>query len=110
MNKKIDRATAISMLASLKADYKIEYYDNNIDSILDQFLSFLKENIDEDLEFIEEQPEEKRVKVPLGLIKATCGWGKFCDVTGKNHYMLNEWSVEDSETFEITESQAKKLF
>ncbi len=53
--------------------------------------------------------EEKTIPVTLGLIKATCGWMKFCDVTGSNHYMLNEWSVEDTEVFKIKESHAKEL-
>ena len=53
--------------------------------------------------------EEKTIPVTLGFIRATCGWSKYCDITEGNHYMLNEWSVEDTEVFHITRSQAQTL-
>lgn len=65
-------------------------------------------------EFIDEiknpKPEkEDTVPITLGLIKASCGWSKYCDVTGSNHYMLNEWDVSDKEIFDVKVSHAKKL-
>lgn len=54
--------------------------------------------------------EEKEILITYGLIKATCGWSKFCDVTDGNHYAINEFGgYEDREVFYITESQAKQL-
>ena len=41
-------------------------------------------------------------------IEAKCGWSDFCDVTGHNHYAVNE-GMDINQTFKITESQAKKL-
>ncbi len=72
------------------------YFDAPFDE--DEYISSLSKII-----------EEETIPVTLGLIKATCGWMRFCDVTGGNHYMLNEWSVEDSEIFKVKESHAKKL-
>lgn len=53
--------------------------------------------------------EEETVPITLGHIKRTCGWSKFCDVTGGNHYMLKEWSVSDREVFDVKISHAKQL-
>lgn len=33
----------------------------------------------------------------------------YCDVTGSNHYMMNEWMVSERENFDIKISHAKKL-
>jgi hypothetical protein len=63
--------------------------------------------IDKDYEAI--QKEEKLIPITLGMIHATCGWSRYCDVTGGNHYMLNEWSVEDTEIFKTKESHAIEL-
>lgn len=60
--------------------------------------------------FAEEKIEEKEIPITYGLIKATCGWSKFCDVTDNNHYAIKEWGdYKDNEVFYITESQAKQL-
>lgn len=60
--------------------------------------------------FAEEKVEEKEIPITYGLIKATCGWSRFCDVTGGNHYAINEFGdYEANEVFYITESQAKQL-
>lgn len=60
--------------------------------------------------FAEEKVEEKEIPITYGFIKATCGWSRFCDVTGGNHYAINEWGdFQDREVFYITESQAKQL-
>lgn len=54
--------------------------------------------------------EEKTIPITYGLIKATCGWSKWCDVTNGNHYAINEFGdYEDREVFYITETQAKQL-
>lgn len=53
--------------------------------------------------------DEKTLPITLGMIKATCGWSKFCDVTDSNHYMLNEFSVSDNEIFHVKYSHAKEL-
>lgn len=53
--------------------------------------------------------EEDTVPITLGQIKRTCGWSEYCDVTGGNHYMLNEWTVSDREIFDVKVSHAKKL-
>ena len=52
---------------------------------------------------------QKTIPVTLATIKATCGWSEYCDVTGSNHYMLNEFSVDDTEIFYVKESHAKQL-
>lgn len=60
--------------------------------------------------FAKEIVEEKTIPITYGLIKATCGWSRFCDVTEGNHYAINEWGeFEIGEIFYITESQAKQL-
>ena len=56
-----------------------------------------------------EEKEEKKIPITFYQIKKV-GWSKFCDVTGGNHYAINEgYSPEDSEIFYITEEQAKQL-
>lgn len=68
-------------------------------------------NEDEYIESLKPQPtEEKTIPITYGLIKATCGWSKWCDVTGGNHYAISGWGdFKDREVFYITESQAKQL-
>lgn len=70
-------------------------------------LQFILDEINYDANI--EQQEEKTLPITLGLIKATCGWGAYCDVTGGNHWALNEWSVDDTEIFNVKESHAKTL-
>ena len=52
---------------------------------------------------------KETISVSLGTIKAVCGWSKFCDETGGNHYMLKEWSVDNDEKFSIEKSKAISL-
>lgn len=52
---------------------------------------------------------EATIPVTLATIKNTCGWSDFCDVTGANHYALKEWTIEDSEIFNVKISHAKEL-
>ena len=56
-----------------------------------------------------EEEEEERIPITLASIKAICGWSKYCDITGGNHWMMNEFSVEDSEIFYVKKSHAKEL-
>ena len=62
-----------------------------------------------DPNYEEVKEEEKEIPITLGMIRASCGWSRYCDVTGGNHYMLNEWSVNDNEIFRTKESHARKL-
>ena len=57
----------------------------------------------------DDEVEEVKLSFPLWLIREKCGWSKWCDVTGNNHYMLNEYSVHNDTTFYCTRSQAEKL-
>jgi hypothetical protein len=57
----------------------------------------------------EKKEEEKTVPITLAIIKAICGWSKFCDVTGGNHYALKEFGISDREIFDVKESHAKEL-
>lgn len=52
---------------------------------------------------------EETIPITLGLIRNKCGWSDFCDVTGANHYMLNEFTVSDREIFDVKISHAKIL-
>ena len=55
--------------------------------------------------------EEEVIPVTYGMIKATCGWGKFCDVTGYNPYAIKEFGhPDDRTTYEIKKSEFDKLF
>lgn len=59
--------------------------------------------------FHKEKEEEETIPITLASILAICGWSEYCDITGGNHYMLNEYSVEDSEIFYVKKSHAKQL-
>lgn len=61
-------------------------------------------------EFEFDKIEEKEIPITYGLIKATCGWSRFCDVTNHNHYAVKEFGdYQANGVFYITESQAKQL-
>lgn len=76
----------------------------------DNSLVDLVEALNEYLESLKPKPKEKTIPITYGLIKATCGWSRWCDVTDGNHYAIKEWGeFEPGETFYITESQAKQL-
>ena len=58
----------------------------------------------------DKEVEEKEIQITYGLIKATCGWSEFAEVTDRNVYAINEFGdYEANEVFYITESQAKQL-
>jgi hypothetical protein len=55
------------------------------------------------------EEEEKTIPITLATIQNTCGWSKFCDVTGSNQLMLNEHTVLDDDVFYVKESDIKTL-
>ncbi len=89
-------------LAELIDDAYRPYTTNNVEAhfIIDNFIQ----------NGFEKPEEEKDVPVLFYTIKNKIGWSKWCDVTGGNHYALNEgYSPSDNEVFYCTESQAKEL-
>lgn len=82
-------------------------YDIKNSPLYDTFLfNYFVDNC-EMVELVEVQ--EKTIPVSLGMIKEICGWTKYCDVTGANHYMLKEYTVSDRELFDVKRSHAKEL-
>lgn len=74
------------------------------DCILDEICELFEH------ELTPEPKEEKDVPVLFYTIKNKIGWGKWCDVTGGNHWALNEgYSPSDNEVFYCTQSQAEEL-
>ena len=67
---------------------------------------------DEYIESLNPKPiQEKTIPITYGLIKAVCGWSRFCDVTNGNHYAINEFGdLPDNEIFHITQKEYDKLF
>jgi len=61
-----------------------------------------------DVEFEEEEPEEI-ITVTYSIIKATCGWVKFARQCDHNEWAVNEFGINDNETFQITMSDAIEL-
>lgn len=57
------------------------------------------------------KPEEQRnIPVLFFTIKNDIGWSKWCDITGGNHYALNEGYCPNlNEVFYCTKSQAEQL-
>lgn len=93
-----------------KLTLKLEKYTNEQLSELQKVLS----EIDNEKaliikNYLESTEEEEEVPITLYTIKNTCGWSKFCDITGANHYMLKEWTVPDKEIFYVKKSHAEKL-
>ena len=59
----------------------------------------------------EKVKESKDTPVTYSTIKKTVGWNQFCNITGHNHYAINEWGDYDtSHVFYITETQFKELW
>tara|TARA_R110000737_G_scaffold213289_3_gene230423 strand:- start:712 stop:1032 length:321 start_codon:yes stop_codon:yes gene_type:complete len=78
------------------------YYSDDAAMDCDLYLITIKEPKDT------KEPED--VPITYFQIKNGPGWSEWCDVTGGNHYAINEgYSPEDRELFYITESQARKL-
>lgn len=59
--------------------------------------------------FKSSEVEEVTIPITYGLIKNTCGWGRYCDVTNGNHWAANEFSIDDNEIFHVKLSHAKEL-
>jgi hypothetical protein len=77
---------------------------------LEDFAFELWENdwISEYLEPVQEK--EETVPVTFYSIKNKCGWSRYCDVTGGNHYALNEgYAPDDRDIFDIKISHAREL-
>lgn len=56
------------------------------------------------------QEKEETVPVTFYAIKNKCGWSRYCDVTGGNHYAINEgYDPDDREIFDIEISHAREL-
>jgi hypothetical protein len=72
--------------------------------------SYYDAPLDED-EYIQSlNPIEKEeiINVPYFWIKNNIGWYKFCDITGGNHYAINEFG-EPTWDLEVSISDAKKM-
>lgn len=53
---------------------------------------------------------EKTIPISYGVIKASFGWSRFCEVTGGNPYAINEgYDPDDRELFDVTLKQARLL-
>jgi hypothetical protein len=75
--------------------------------------SYFDKPLDED-EYIESlkqvELEEETIVVTYDIIKYGCGWSRFCDIAGYNHYAINDYGDFDKGTkFELTVSKAKEL-
>lgn len=54
--------------------------------------------------------DNETIPITFGLIRAKCGWGEFCDVTGGNHWAINEgWEPSDREIIDVKIKHAKEL-
>ena len=67
---------------------------------------------DEYIKSLTEEPQtEEKVTITYSLIKATVGWSRFCDITGFNHYAINEFGEPSPrETFDIVKAEYDKLW
>jgi hypothetical protein len=101
----------------MKRDYSLEEMKSCFDAGMDlgRFVAmnnYFDKPLDFD-EFIESinkvEVEEDTIPITLGHIRNTCGWSRYCDITGSNHYMLKEFSVSDREIFDVKKSDAEKL-
>lgn len=60
-------------------------------------------------ETYEKKELEETIDIAYSWIKKKCGWSKFCDVTGGNHYAIKEFGEPYQTSFEVTISQAEEL-
>lgn len=81
-------------------DANYNYFDAPFDE--DEWVKSYTEPVEE---------EEEKITVTYSMIKKTCGWSKFCDVTDGNHWAINEFGdFDDNHTFEVTKTQFNKLW
>lgn len=60
--------------------------------------------------FEETEQEQQEIPITYSYVKRIIGWSRFCDITGRNHYAINEFGgYPDNEIFYVTEEQARKL-
>lgn len=94
-------------------DLRLAFQAGRERGAFEQSRSYFDAPLDEDeyIESLKPQPkEEKEIPITYGLIKATCGWSKFAEITDRNIYAIKEFGdYEANEVFYITESQAKQL-
>tara|TARA_R110000772_G_scaffold78161_1_gene167715 strand:+ start:743 stop:1075 length:333 start_codon:yes stop_codon:yes gene_type:complete len=100
---------------SIENKYTIEEFRAIIDSYESEGATHLKLSYRDYgnpiINLYEEQKEQpKDVPVLYYTIKNTIGWSRWCDVTGGNHYALNEgYYPSDREVLYCTKDQAKDL-
>lgn len=91
----------------LKNAYKAGVFDSQMDS---HIVDDIDNAFDEYLSRLEKTVEEPMLKIYYVWIKYNCGWSKFCDITGGNHYAINEFGeFDDNDSFDISLSQAERL-
>lgn len=97
-------------LQDLKHAYKAGVFDSNMDSdVINDVERYFDDYLD-NLKKSKETKEEKTIKIYYSWIKYNCGWSKYCDITGSNHYAINEFGEpDDDEYYEVTLTEAKEL-
>lgn len=92
---------------AFQAGYKrgiFDANDNYYDAPLDE-----EEYIESIIE--KETQIEERITVTYSLIKATVGWSRFCDITGRNPWAINEFGEPSPrETFDILKTEYNQLW
>lgn len=84
---------------------------------LDEVLSCLDDDMlwknlsDENKKMIDKMmDDDKTVPITYYQIREQVGWSQYCDVTGGNHYALNEgYSPADHEVFHVKKKHAREL-
>lgn len=95
-------------------DLRLAFQAGVLRGMHDQAGNYFDAPLDEDeyIESLNAPKEEEKEEIPItyGLIKATCGWYEFAEVTNRNVYTVKEFGdFKANEVFYITESQAKQL-
>lgn len=96
-------------LQDLKHAYRAGVFDSQMDS---HIADDIDSAFDDYLENLNKSNEvkEKTIKIPYSWIKYNCGWSKYCDITGSNHYAIKEYGEPDEdEYYEVTLTEAKQL-
>lgn len=92
------------LLDTLYEDYPFQESLDDLSIKVTKWRKSVKDVIEKALE------EEKTIPVTYGIIKARVGWSRFCDVTGGNHYAINDHGEpNDRQLYEVTLKHAKKL-
>ncbi len=98
-------------IEDLKHAYKAGVFDSQIDSHIADDIDNAFDEYVRDLESQRNKVEEEPTfRIYYAWIKYNCGWSRYCDVTGGNHYAINEFGeFDDNHSFTITQSEAKQL-